>query len=224
MNGYKGKTEVLTLPEYFWNYDLDNIVTTINHKLFMSLLRESGYPDDEVFFLEDGLTNGFDIGYEGPQERCSTADNIPFTVGNEVELWNKLMKEVKLGRVVGPFEKVPFENYIQYPGLVPKAGSDQTRLIFHLSYDFKKEKLGSVNHYTPKEKCTVKYRDLDYAVKTFLELSEQYDNMPEIAESGGADQKSLKRRWKQKFVQHKDISKSAKTTIFAGKSDLKSAF
>ena len=108
----------------------------------MSLLRESGYPDDEVFFLEDGLTNGFDIGYEGPQERCSTADNIPFTVGNEVELWNKLMKEVKLGRVAGPFEKVPFENYIQSPiGLVPKAGSDQTRLIFHMSYDFKKEKL-----------------------------------------------------------------------------------
>ena len=33
----------------------------------------------------------------------------------------------------------------------------------------------------------MKYRDLDYAVKIFFELSEQYDNMPEIAESGGAD-------------------------------------
>ena len=52
---------------------------------------------------------------------------------------------------MGLFETIPFENFIQSPiGLVPKAGSDQTRLIFHLSYDFKSEGFKSVNAHTPK--------------------------------------------------------------------------
>ena len=43
------------------------------------------------------------------------------------------MNEVRLGRVAGPFEKIPFTNYTQSPvGLVPKDGSKKTRLIFLL--------------------------------------------------------------------------------------------
>ena len=46
------------------------------------------------------------------------------------------MKEVKAERVAGPFESIPYENYIQSPiGLVPKSGN-KTRMIFHLSYKF----------------------------------------------------------------------------------------
>ena len=49
----------------------------------------------------------------------------------------KLVKKVNLGRYAGPFLNIPFKNYVQSPvGLVPKAGN-KTRLIFHLSYDFK---------------------------------------------------------------------------------------
>ena len=79
------------------------------------------------------------------------------------------MKEVEAGRHAGPFTEIPFENYIQSPiGLVPKAGN-KTWLIFHLSYDFD-ENRQSVNYHTPKEWCTVKYNDLDYAIKTCLNL------------------------------------------------------
>ena len=117
---------------------------------------------------------GFDICYDGPQDRKSQAENIQITVGNETILWNKLMKEVELQCVAGPFREVPFNNYIQSPiGLVPKVGGDGTRLIFHLSYDFKRDKLGSVNHFTPKDKCSVHYHDIDAAVQTFLRLWEQ---------------------------------------------------
>ena len=83
------------------------------------------------------------------------------------------MKEVKAKRVAGPFLKPPFKNYTQSPiGLVPKkaSGSDQTRLIFHLSYDFKENGLHSVKYFTPKEKCSVKYKDLDYTVRMYLKL------------------------------------------------------
>ena len=82
------------------------------------------------------------------------------------------MKEVKLKRVMGPYSKVPFKNYIQSPiGLVPKAGG-QTRLIFHLSYDFGPNER-SVNHHTAKELCSVRYCNLDHAVRNFLNLYEQ---------------------------------------------------
>ena len=106
------------------NLDLDNIVTPVKVKKFVKLLRQSNYDEEEVLFLEDGFTRGFDIGYEGPYVRQSQSKNIPLNnIGNETLLWNKIMKEVKLKRVAGPFKEVPFDNYIQSPiGLVPKTG------------------------------------------------------------------------------------------------------
>ena len=79
----------------------------------MHLLTQSGYDSNEIEFLRCGFTDGFDIGYEGPTDRRSVSDNIPFTVGDKVVLWNKVMKEVKLKRVAGPFKEVPFKNFIQ---------------------------------------------------------------------------------------------------------------
>ena len=82
------------------------------------------------------------------------------------------MKEVKLGRVAGPFKEVPYKNFIQSPiGLVPKAGN-QTRMIFHLSYDFKNGNR-SLNYWTPEDLCTVSYNDLDHAIKNSLRLLEK---------------------------------------------------
>ena len=70
-------------PVYFSNYDLDMIVTPVKVTRFIQLLHESNYNESEVLFLEDGLTNGFSIGYEGPQDHCSLAVNIPLMVGSE---------------------------------------------------------------------------------------------------------------------------------------------
>ena len=83
------------------------------------------------------------------------------------------MKEVKIGCVAGPFAVIPFDHYVQSPiGLVPKDSGRQTRLIFHLSYDFKTGK--SVNHFIPRKKCSVHYYDLDHAVKCFLMFMKKY--------------------------------------------------
>ena len=76
------------------------------------------------------------------------------------------MKEVQAKRLAGPYLHVPYNNYVQSPiGLVPK-GQNKTRLIFHLLYDF--GQYPSINHFTPEHLCTVKYQDLDYAVKICL--------------------------------------------------------
>ena len=106
------------------------------------------------------------------------------------------MKEVSLHRVAGPFEQIPFANYIQSPiGLVPKVGTDKTRLIFHLSFQFKQEPHGSLNFHTPRDRCKVHYQDLDYAIKTFLDL-----------------------------VRSVNCSDFTKPTVYLGKTDAQSAF
>ena len=150
-------------------------MTPLKVDCFSELLSESNYDEDKTRFLIDGFTNGFDIGYQGPIDRKSEAKNIPFTpgVGDKFELWNKIMKEVKAKHFVGPFDKVPYDKYIQSPvRLVPKAGG-KTRLIFHLSYQFLDQPDGiSLNAGTPRDICTVKYNDLDAAVECCLLLSQ----------------------------------------------------
>ena len=84
-------------PQYFTNLDLENIITPVNTNKLIAMLQEAEYCEKEVAFLQNGLTNGFSIEYAGPQKCQSSAENIPFSVGDEVELWNKLIKEVKLG-------------------------------------------------------------------------------------------------------------------------------
>ena len=149
-------------------YELNDIVTPINVRQLEKFLCEVNYHPELTTELIEGFQAGFDLGYRGPTERVNTSRNLPFTpgVGDSVDIWNKIMKEVKLKCYAGPYDKAPFKFYVQSPiGLVPKVGG-KTRLIFHLSYDFNDFK--SINHYTPAELCKVKYKDLDHAIKTCL--------------------------------------------------------
>ena len=149
--------------EYGTNFDLDRVCTPVDADEFHHLLHSSGYDSNETNFIIEGFRNGFPLEYQGPWQCRDTASNIPFSVGDRVDMWNKLMKEVKLGRVAGPYEHVPFDYFVQSPiGLVPKAGN-KTRLIFHLSHDFKSGHK-SINFWTPQNLCMVKYNDLDHAV------------------------------------------------------------
>ena len=125
-----------------------------------------------ILHIYPGFKDGFDIGYRGPLDRQDVSDNIPFTVGDEMVLWHKVMDEVKVHRFAGPYEKIPFRNFIQSPiGLVPKAGN-KTRLIFHLSYTFKNGNK-SLNYWTPEELSSVHYNDLDSAVRDCIQLMKE---------------------------------------------------
>ena len=110
-------------------------------------------------------------------DRRDSAKSIPFKVGvgNKIEMWQKIMKEVEAGRYVGPFDSIPYDNYIQSPiGLVPKAGG-KTRLIIHLLYCFKKPDgttVLSLNTHTLKDKCNIQYHDLDRVLQTCFILNE----------------------------------------------------
>ena len=148
------------------------MVTPVNIDVYETLLKESNFDPDKTKFLVDGFRNGFSLGYTGPENVKVNSPNLKFNVGNEVILWNKVMKEVKLGRYAGPYKKIPFESYIQSPiGLVPKDNGKDTRLIFHLSYprNTKNGEKVSVNANTDPELCSVKYPDFMEAVKICLD-------------------------------------------------------
>ena len=158
-------------------------MTPVKVEVLAKLLEESKYNPKETQFLCQGFAHGFSIGYQGPTKRQSTSCNLPLRVGNPIVLWNKIMKEVHLGRVAGPYYRIPFESFIQSPiGLVPKQAKNQTRLIFHLSYVFADGT--SVNGGTPKELCSVKYRDLDCVIKLCLQAK---GNKSELIYLGKAD-------------------------------------
>ena len=133
-------------------------------------MKQVNYNKQESNFLLDGFRNGFDLGYRGPMNRQDTAQTLPFRVGNATILWNKMISEVELNRFAGPFKEIPYEDtYVQSPiGLVPKSGN-KTRLIFHLSYNFKNGN-ESINYWTPEDMCSVKYEDIDSAVRNCLLL------------------------------------------------------
>ena len=154
---------------FFENYDLDSVVSPVEVDTYHKLLQQSGYNPAETNFLVDGFRNGFDIGFRGNITGLRrTAPNLKFRIGNEIILWNKVMKEVHAKRYAGPYHDPPFKEFFQSPvGLVPKDNGQQTRLIFHLSFP----RTGlSINSGTPQELCKVKYCDFADAIKKCMEV------------------------------------------------------
>ena len=149
------------------NDNLSDIVTPINAEKFKELLLKYNYDKEKIEYLYKGFSEGFSLGYQGPLRTVQrTTPNLRLRVGSPIELWNKVMKEVELGRFAGPFENPPFKNFVQSPiGLVPKDNGTKTRLIFHLFYPRNGD---SVNSGIPQDLCSVKYPDFEEAVKLCL--------------------------------------------------------
>ena len=116
---------------------------------------------------------GFSLGYTNMKSVQITSSNLKLTIGDHIDLWNKVMKEVKLKRYAGPLKSIPFEDdFIQSPiGLVPKDNGKDIRLIFHLSYPHtaKGKPSTSVNANTPEHLCKVKYPEFSDAVLRCLQ-------------------------------------------------------
>ena len=160
--------------------DLNDIVTPIDSVKLEQLLIETGYDKTKTTHIVEEFRSGFDLGYRGPSNRTDLSSNLPLYVGTHADIWEKMIKEVELNRYASPFDEIPFDNFIQSPiGLVPKDNGKKTRLIFHLSFDFLRnntEVRNSVNFYTLKEWCTVKYKDLDTAIKACIKLRQQVES------------------------------------------------
>ncbi|CAH3182095.1 unnamed protein product, partial [Porites lobata] len=112
------------------------------------------------------MASGWAI-YKGP--RISRfASNLPSANGQPQIIEANLLDEVQLGRIAGPFQFPPFENFQIHPlGLVPKKNSEKWRTIFHLSYP--KGSSESLNACIPIEDFTLQYIRIDDAISLVLE-------------------------------------------------------
>ena len=143
---------------YYENFNLSTVVTPVNIEAYENILKQANYDSNETEFLVNSFKFGFPLNYKGNTKVRQRAPNLKLNLGTEKDLWNKVMKEVKLKRYAGPFKDIPYENFIQSPiGLVPKDGGRDTRLIFHLSYP--RGKGTSVNANIPASECSVHYPD-----------------------------------------------------------------
>ena len=151
---------------YYENFDVNSIITPVNADHLETELKAVAYDRKKTSFLVNGFKTGFILNYRGRKTNIlQTSPNLPFRIGSEEILWDKVMKEVKAKCFAGPFKTPPFSNYIQSPiGLVPKDNGKDTQLIFHLSYPRSEKKL-SVNANIPKKFCTVVYPEFEQAIQ-----------------------------------------------------------
>ena len=169
------------------NLDMTSLVTPVKYKELDKLLRQSKYDPCKSKLLVHGFKHGFSLGYQGPTKVKMKFPNLKLNCGDEVDLWNKVMKEVKLKRFAGPFTDVPFQHYIQSPiGLVPKDNGKNTRLIFHLSYP-RVANSPSVNANIPEHLCKVKYPDISDAIRLCLRESQGQRNYFQPVYMGRSD-------------------------------------
>ncbi len=120
------------------------------------------YPNKKAAkILTDGFTFGFKLGYEG--ERAQRDSNNLKSIANlKDKAFEKIGKEVKLGRIAGPFDTRPISDLIVSPiGLVPKSEPGKYRLIQHLSFPDG----SSINDGINRDMCKVQYTSFDVAVR-----------------------------------------------------------
>lgn len=126
----------------------------------------ASYKSKDAGLILEGFNNGFRLSYSGP--RCpQDSKNLKSATQNVTIVQQKLEKELKVGRVAGPFTERPLQNLKVSPiGVVPKKAPGEFRLIHHLS----SPKESSVNDFIDPKLCSVQYTSFDEAVRMVQDL------------------------------------------------------
>ena len=92
---------------------LFKLVTPINPNKLDQLLQD--HPNRPlVKEIVTGFQKGFSLKYNGPQENCQPC-NLPTAFSYPEKLWDSIMKEVRLGRMLGSFLVQPLNSLICSP-------------------------------------------------------------------------------------------------------------
>jgi len=125
------------------------------------ILEAAQYDSDDKNTLIEGFKHGFKLQYTGPRvfRDCSNSPSFTklYDVGRE-----KIMKEIRLGRIAGPYSQPPMNNLICSPlALIPKKAPHDYRLIHNLSFPLN----NSINDYISDSDASVQYSTFDHAVR-----------------------------------------------------------
>jgi hypothetical protein len=132
--------------------------TPVNVYRLEKLLK--GYDTQRATFLIKGFTEGFRI--PATVEWPSVESNNHLSAYRQTkQIDDDLQTELTSGRIAGPFETQPLDNFFVSPiGMVPKKEPGAFRRIHDLSYPHNR----SVNDAIAREQCAVKYETLDHVI------------------------------------------------------------
>ena len=134
-------------------------VTPIKANRFEELLK--GHPNqDSVHCVITSFRQGFTLKYHGPKVNREP-NNLKSACQFKEKLWASLMKEVHLGRMIGPFASHPITPPICSPvGMVEKKNSSDMHWATHLSYP----KGSSINAFIHPADAESHYQTFEAAV------------------------------------------------------------
>lgn len=111
--------------------------------------------------LLSGYSLRFCLHYSGPRLHIESS-NLISAHQHPRETMEKIANEIKLGRIWGPYEKLPISNLRVSPiGVVPKGDNAGWRLITHLSFPTG----NSINEFINPAESTVHYSSFDSVVQ-----------------------------------------------------------
>lgn len=143
----------------------NKLPTPIQPKILEKYLNEVDYNVELTRKLVKGFSHGFKLGYVGMPTSDPGVKNLSSCKMNKQAVDEHLKKEIGLGRIVGPFEKIPFSSFQLSPvGLVPKK-SGKFRMIINLSAP----EGHSINDGIPDHAAAVSYISLEDALAIIVE-------------------------------------------------------
>ena len=124
-----------------------------------------GYDKEKSDYLVKGFQEGFDL--RNIKFEPNDADNNQRSATSQPDVVDKkLEKELSLGRLMGPLEVPPFENFVISPlGIRAKKAPGEFRVIHDLSFPYNGN---SINDGIPRDQATVKYASIYDAIKCIL--------------------------------------------------------
>ena len=101
----------------------------------LSLLA-SRYPDlAAAVTIVTGITQGVDLGYEGQRTTSAVGANLPTAREHSQAIDADMLKQLQLGRRLGPLAASPFAFHkINRMGVVVRQGKPKPRVVHHLSW------------------------------------------------------------------------------------------
>ena len=127
-------------------FEEETIHTPVNHQRLSECLK--GYHDAQH------ILNGFEQGFSLGLQRNPSLQPYTKIMPVKAALKEKLLDEVKKGRIIGPFETAPVKDLMISPiCVIPKSDGNKYRMIFNLSHP----KDQSVNDNIPETQTAVTY-------------------------------------------------------------------
>lgn len=132
----------------------------------------NNHPDREfVNHLIDGLSNGFDTGFQYLPENSIVCKNLKSATNDPESVTELVDKELAKGYIIGPFSAIPYSRYRINPiGLAEHKYSKKKRLIVDLSAPHQDVSNPSLNSLIDKITCSLKYVTIDDAIRIIKKL------------------------------------------------------